>query len=58
MERSDALARRHLLKAGLIVAGSGCCPEALFHGRATADDTKPTEDTPIGRREIVRGSTG
>lgn len=58
MTRSDAIARRQLLKAGLVVAGAPFCPDALFPGRAAADDGKPANDTPIGRREIVRGLDG
>ena len=58
MTRSDAIVRRKLLKAGLIVAGSPFCPEALFDGRPAADDEKPAEDTPIGSREIVKGLDG
>jgi hypothetical protein len=54
--RSDAIARRQLLKAGLIVAGFEFCPEALFDRRAAADDKKT--DTPIGPREIVKGLDG
>ena len=46
MTRSDGIVRRQLLKAGLIVAGAPLCPEALFDGRAAADDEKPAEDTP------------
>ena len=56
MARSDAVVRRQLLKAGLILAGAPLCPEALFGGRASADDEKT--DTPIGRREIVKGLDG
>jgi hypothetical protein len=56
MTRSDAIFRRQLLKAGLIVAGAPFCPEALFAGRAAADDEKP--DSPIGQREIVKGLDG
>ena len=56
MTRSDAIVRRQLLKAGLIVAGAPFCAEALFDGRAAADDEKP--DTPIGQREIVKGLDG
>jgi hypothetical protein len=58
MTRSDAIARRQLLKAGLIVAGAPLCPEALFGGRANAEDPKPADDTPIGRRQIVQGLDG
>ena len=58
MTRSDAIVRRQLLKAGLIVAGVPFCPEALFDRRAAADDEKPAEDTPIGPREIVKGLDG
>jgi hypothetical protein len=58
MTRSDAIVRRQLLKAGLIVAGAPFCPEALFDRRACADDEKPAEDTPIGTREIVKGLDG
>ena len=58
MIRSDAIVRRQLLKAGLIVAGAPFCPEALFDRRAAASDEKPPEDTPIGPREIVKGLDG
>jgi hypothetical protein len=58
MTRSDAIVRRRLLKAGIIVAGTQFCPEALFDRRAAADDEKPTEGTPIGPREIVKGLDG
>jgi hypothetical protein len=54
MTRSDAIVRRQLLKAGLIVAGIPLCPEALF--RAAAADEKT--DNPIGPREIVKGLDG
>jgi hypothetical protein len=54
MTRSDAIIRRQVLKAGLIVAGVPFCPEALFDRRAVADDEKPAEDTPIGLREIIK----
>jgi hypothetical protein len=56
MLRSDAIARRQLLKAGLVIAGTPFCPEALFDRRAVADDEKA--DGPIGPREIVRGLDG
>src|SRR3954471_23659990 len=56
MTRADAIARRQLLKAGLIIAGAPFCPEALFDRRAVADDEKT--DGPIGPREIVRGLDG
>jgi hypothetical protein len=46
------------MKAGLIIAGAPFCAEALFDGRAVADDENPAEDTPIGPREIVRGLDG
>jgi hypothetical protein len=58
MTRSDAIVRRQLLKAGLIVAGAPFCPEALFDGRAAADDATAAGDTPIGPREIVKGLDG
>ena len=58
MTRSDAIVRRQLLKAGLIVAGVPFCPEALFDRRAAADDEKPAEDAPIGPREIIKGLDG
>jgi hypothetical protein len=58
MTRSDAIARRQLLKAGLILAGAPFCPEALFRWHAAADDRKPADGTPIGRREIVKGLDG
>jgi hypothetical protein len=46
MTRSDAIIRRQVLKAGLIVAGVPFCHEALFDRCAVADDEKPAEDTP------------
>ena len=55
MTRPDAIVRRQLLKAGLIVAGAPFCPEALFDRRAAADEKT---DAPIGPREIVRGLDG
>ena len=55
MTRSDQIARRHLLKAGLIAAGAPFCPEALFDGRAAAPPARPAGDGPVGKREIVRG---
>lgn len=57
MTRIDAIARRKFLKAGLVVAGAPFCPEALFDSRAAANDEKPAE-TPIGKREIVKGLDG
>ena len=56
MTRSDSIARRQLLKAGLIIAGAPFCPETLFDRRAFAGDEKT--DTPIGPREIVKGLDG
>jgi len=58
MTLSDAIVRRQLLKAGLIVAGLPFCPEALFDRCAAADDERPAEDTPIGPREIIKGLDG
>jgi hypothetical protein len=58
MTRSDAIVRRQLLKAGLVLAGVPFCPEALFDRRAAADDEKPAGDTPIGPREIIKGLDG
>ena len=58
MTRSDAITRRRLMKAGLIVAGAPFCAEALFDGRAAADDEKLADVTPIGPREIVKGLDG
>ena len=58
MTRSDAIVRRQVLKAGLIVAGLPFCPEALFDRRTAADDERPAEHTPIGPREIVKGLDG
>jgi hypothetical protein len=55
MTRSDAIARRQLLKAGLIVAGAEFCPEAIFDRRAAADEKT---DALIGAREIVKGLDG
>jgi hypothetical protein len=58
MKRSDAIVRRQLLKAGLILAGMPICPEALFDRRAAADDETPAGDSPIGPREIIKGLDG
>jgi len=58
MSRSDAIVRRQLLKAGLIVAGLPFCPEALFDRRAAAGDEGPGGDAPIGPREIIKGLDG
>src|SRR5262249_3438307 len=58
MTRSDAIVRRQLLKAGLIVAGLPFCPEALFDRRAAGDDETLAGDTPIGPREIIKGLDG
>src|SRR6476469_4498768 len=55
MTRSDTIVRRQILKAGLIVAGSPFCAEALFDRRAAADDKL---DSLIGSREIVKGLDG
>ena len=57
MARSDAITRRQLMKAGIIIAGAPFCAEALFDRRA-ADDEKTPEDAPIGPREIVKGLDG
>jgi hypothetical protein len=54
----DAILRRQFLRAGLIVAGAPFCPEALFDRGAAADDEKPADDAPVGRREIVKGLDG
>ncbi len=58
MTHSDAITRRRLLEAGLIVAGAPFCAEALFDGRAAAGDEKLSEATPIGPRDIVKGLDG
>jgi hypothetical protein len=58
MTRSDAIARRQLLQAGIVLAGAPFCPEALFDRRAAADDEKPGADDPIGPREIIKGLDG
>jgi hypothetical protein len=55
MTRSDKLARRQLLKAGIIIAGAPFWPEALFDRRAAAEEKT---DSPIGPREIVKGLDG
>src|SRR5690348_12351508 len=57
MARLDAVCRRELMKAGLVLAGVPFCAEALFDRRAVADDEKP-ENTLIGAREIVKGLDG
>jgi hypothetical protein len=58
MTRSDKIARRQLLKAGLILAGAPFCPEALFDRPAIAGDRKAADDMPIGPREMVKGLDG
>jgi hypothetical protein len=58
MRRSDAIVRRQLLKAGVIVAGLPFCPEALFDRRAAGDDETPGGDAPLGPREILKGLDG
>ncbi len=59
MQRSDAIARRDLLKAGFFAAGAGLCPEALFQELARADEEKPSAQAAvIGRRELVKGLDG
>ena len=58
MTHSDAIVRRQILKTGLIVAGAPFCPEALFDVQAAAADEKPSEDTPIGPRQIIKGLDG
>ena len=58
MPRSDKIARRQLLKAGLVVAGAPFCPAALFDRPAAAGDERPADDAPVGPREIVRGLDG
>src|SRR5436190_4393644 len=55
MTRSDNIAKRQRLKAGLIGAGVEFCPESLFDRRAAADDK---QEMPIGAREIVKGLDG
>src|SRR5688572_22992698 len=55
MTLSDSIARRQLLKAGLIAAGAELCPDALFDRRATAEDK---QEMLIGPREIVKGLDG
>src|SRR5689334_17995496 len=57
MTGSDAVVRRQILNAGLILAGTPLCPEALFDRRAVADDEQP-EEMLIGKREIVKGLDG
>jgi hypothetical protein len=61
MTRSDRIARRQLLKAGLIVAGAPFCPEALFDRRAAAGDERPADDAPVclsRRRLLYSGPLG
>jgi hypothetical protein len=58
MTRSDAMVRRQLLRAGLIVAGAPFCPEALFDRRSAAYGEKPARDNPLGPREIIKGLDG
>jgi len=58
MTGSDAVVRRQILNAGLILAGTPLCPEALFDRRAVADDEQPAEEMLIGKREIVKGLDG
>jgi len=56
MNRSDTIARRQLLKAGLVVAGAEFWSEFLFPGLAAAEDKKL--DNAVGRGEIVKGLDG
>ncbi len=56
MQNANTIARRQLLKAGLVVAGAEFWPEVLFSGLGAADD-KQSEAT-VGRREIVKGLDG
>ena len=58
MRRSGAMARRDVLKSGLLAAGAGLWPEALFTGLARADEEEPSEAATIGRRELVKGLDG
>jgi hypothetical protein len=46
-----------LLKAGLVLAGTPFCPQALFDRRAVAGDEKP-DNMLVGVREIVKGLDG
>jgi hypothetical protein len=51
--------RRRLLQAGLVAAGTGLWPGALFQGYALADGEKPPGGSAvIGRREILKGLDG
>ena len=57
MQLPDAIARRQLLKAGLLVAGGELLwPEALFS--APAADDRPAKAPLIGPREIIKGLDG
>jgi hypothetical protein len=56
MNRSDMIARRQLLKTGLVLAGAEFWSEVLFSGLAAAGDKKL--DDAVGRREIVKGLDG
>jgi hypothetical protein len=58
MTRLEAITRRRLLKAGLVVGGGEFCPEALFGRHAAPGDKKADDDMPLGPREIVRGLDG
>lgn len=55
---SDAITRRQIIKAGLIIAGAPFSPEGLFDGGPAAGDEKPAQETPIGSREIIKGLDG
>lgn len=58
MKKPDALARRQLLKSGLL-AGAGLWSEAWFHKLADAADKKtPAEAGAIGKKEIIKGLDG
>ncbi len=57
MARFDAVRRRELLKAGIVLAGTPFCAESLFDRRATAADETP-ENMLIGTREIMKGLDG
>ena len=58
-KRANKTDRRGILKAaGLFAAGAMSWPEAVFDGRAAADEKAPAANAAIGRREIIKGLDG
>src|SRR4051812_48880717 len=54
MGRSDAIARRELLKTGLFAAGAGLLPAASLPGPARADEKEPAAGAARMPGEVIR----